>query len=143
MSLLLFSLSSINIENIIFIITSVIDIIAVSIIAISVIQIIYIFLKHNRKSFQLLQQRQSSSISNSNNIKRNFFISGLLLALEFEAANAILKMSVFTSIVIDKSSTSTSTTVSDNFMNNFIIFILVLSIRIAINQSLRRFNKNV
>jgi uncharacterized membrane protein len=143
LSLLLFSLSSINIENIIFIITSVIDIIAVSIIAISVIQIIYIFLKHNRKSFQLLQQRQSSSISNLNNIKRNFFISGLLLALEFEAANAILKMGVFTSIVIDKSSTSTSTTISDNFMNKFIIFILVLSIRIAINQSLRRFNKNV
>jgi hypothetical protein len=131
---ILFSLSSINTENIFFLITYIIDIIAISVISISVIQTIFYLLKYNLKSFQLVQQ---SSISNSNIIKRNF-ISGLLLALEFEAANAILKMGVFTSFVIDQS--SSSSTLSDNFINNFVIFIMVLFIRIAINHSFARFH---
>lgn len=143
-SFLPFSLSFINLQNIIFIITSVIDIIAVSIIAISIIQIIFYLLKYNHKSLHLLQE---SFFSNSIIVKRNF-ISGLLLALEFEAANAILKMGVFASLIISQfepsSSTSISTTtISDNFINNFIIFIIVLSVRIVINQSLRRFNQKI
>jgi hypothetical protein len=46
------------------------------------------------------------------------FIKGLLLALEFESANAILKMGVFTSII-----TGTITTFN---LNNFIFFIGIL-----------------
>jgi hypothetical protein len=124
--------SSINFENITFIITSIIDIIAITIIAITIIQIIIYFFKYNVKSLVI-----SSSNSDSTNIKK-IFISGLLLALEFEAANAILKMGVYTSLAIDKSVLSSST-ISDDFINNFIIFIMILSIRVAINQSLRRF----
>ncbi len=127
-------LSYINIEDIIFTITSLIDIIAVSVIAVSVIQTIYYLSIYNFKS--ILSSAKTKSISNSNIIQRNF-ITGLILALEFEAANTILKMGVFTSLVIDKS----SSTISDNFINNFIIFVMVISIRIAIKQSLGRFNK--
>jgi uncharacterized membrane protein len=127
-------LSYINIENIIFTITSLLDIIAVSVIAVSVIQTIYYLSIYNFKS--ILSSAKTKSISNSNNIKRNF-ITGLILALEFEAANTILKMGIFTSLVIDKS----SPTISDNFINNFIIFVMVISIRIAIKQSLGRFKK--
>ena len=132
---LLLLLPYINIEDIIFTITLVIDIIAISVIAVSVIQTIYYLSIYNFKS--ILSSAKTTSISNSNIIQRNF-ITGLILALEFEAANTILKMGVFTSLVIDKSSSST---LSDNFINNFIIFIMVISIRIAIKQSLGRFDK--
>ena len=126
----------INIEDIIFSITLAIDIIAVSVIAVSVIQTIYYLLIYNFKS--LLSSAKTTSISNSNIIQRNF-ITGLILALEFEAANTVLKMGVYTSLAIDKS--PSSSILSDNFINNFIIFIMVISIRIAIKQSLGRFNK--
>ena len=124
----------INIEDIIFTITLVIDIIAISVIAVTVIQTIYYLSIYNFKS--ILLSSKKSAISNSNIIQRNF-ITGLILALEFEVANTILRMGVFTSLVIDKS----STTLSDNFINNFIIFVMVISIRIAIKRSLGRFNK--
>ncbi len=123
----------INIEDIIFTITLVIDIIAISVIAVSVIQTIYYLLIYNFKS--LLSSAKTTSISNSTNIQRNF-ITGLILALEFEAANTVLKMGVYTSLAIEKSSSSSSI-LSDNFINNFIIFVMVISIRIAIKQSLR------
>ena len=126
-------LSYINIEDITFTITSLIDIIAVSVIAVSIIQTIYYLSIYNFKS--ILLSTKTKTISNSNVIQRNF-ITGLILALEFEAANTILKMGVFTSLVIDKS----SSTLSDNFINNFIIFVMVISIRIAIRRFLR-FNK--
>jgi hypothetical protein len=128
-------LTYINIEDIIFTITLVIDIIAISVIAVSVIQTIYYLLIYNFKS--LLSSAKTTSISNSNIIQRNF-ITGLILALEFEAANTVLKMGVYTSLAIDKSSSSI---LSDNFINNFIIFVMVISIRIAIKQSLGRFKK--
>ena len=128
-------LSYINIEDIIFTITSLIDIIAVSVIAVSVIQAIYFLSIYNIKS--ILSSAKTKSISNLNIIQRNF-ITGLILALEFEAANTILKMGIFTSLIIDKSS---STILSENFINNFIIFVMVISIRIAIKQSLGRFHK--
>ncbi len=124
----------INIEDIIFTITLVIDIIAISVIAVTVIQTIYYLSIYNFKS--ILLSSKKSAISNSNIIQRNF-ITGLILALEFEVANTILRMGVFTSLVIDKS----STTLSDNFINNLIIFVMVISIRIAIKQSLGRFRK--
>jgi len=59
--------------------------------------------------------------------------------LEFEAANTVLKMGVYTSLAIDKS--SSTTTLSDNFINNFIIFGMVITIRSAIKHSLGRFKK--
>jgi hypothetical protein len=124
----------INIEDIIFTITLVIDIIAISVIAVSVIQTIYYILIYSFKS--LLSSAKTTSISNSTNIQRNF-ITGLILALEFEAANTVLKMGVYTSLAIEKSSSSSSSILSDNFINNFIIFVMVISIRIAIKQSLR------
>ena len=127
-------LSYINIEDIIFTITSFIDIIPVSVIVVSVIQTIYYLSIYNFKS--ILSSAKTKTISNSNIIQSNF-ITGLILALEFEAANTILKMGVFTSLVIYKS----SSTISDNIINNFIIFVMVISIRIAIKRSLRRFNK--
>lgn len=131
---MLLLLPYINIEDIIFTITLIIDIFAISVITVSVIQTIYYLSIYNFKS--ILSSAKTTSISNSNIIHRNF-ITGLILALEFEAANTILRMGVFTSLVIDKS----SGTLSDNFINNFIIFVMVISIRIAIKQSLGRFNK--
>jgi hypothetical protein len=132
---LLLLLPYINTEDIIFTIILVIDIIAISVIAVSVIQTIFYLSIYNFKS--ILLSAKTTSISNSNIIHQNF-ITGLILALELEAANTILRMGVFTSLVIDKSS---STTLSDNFINNFIIFVTVISIRIVIKQSLGRFNK--
>ena len=132
---MLLLLPYINIEDIIFTITLVIDIIAISVIAVSVIQTIYYILIYSFKS--LLSSAKTTSISNSTNIQRNF-ITGLILALEFEAANTVLKMGVYTSLAIEKSSSSSSSSIlSDNFINNFIIFVMVISIRIAIKQSLR------
>ncbi len=126
----------INIEDIIFTITLVIDIFAISVIAVSVIQTIYYLSLYKFKSLLSSAAAKTTSISNLNIIQRNF-VTGFILALEFEAANTILKMGVFTSLVIDKS----STTLSDSFINNFIIFVMVISIRIAIKQSLGRFKK--
>ncbi len=62
------------------------------------------------------------------------FINSLLLALEFESANAILKMGMF---IINN--TNVDSQVSQD-INNFIFFVAVFSVRITINQTLRRFN---
>jgi hypothetical protein len=67
-------------------------------------------------------------------IKENF-IKGLLLALELESANAILKIGVFTSSLVGISTTASTSTFS---INNFIFFVGIFSVRIAINQTLRR-----
>jgi hypothetical protein len=69
-------------------------------------------------------------------LKENF-IKGLLLALELESANAILKMGVFTSDLVGISTTS-STSSSTFGINNFIFFVGIFSLRIAINRTLRR-----
>jgi hypothetical protein len=63
------------------------------------------------------------------------FIKGLLLALELESANAILKISVFTSSLVGISTTSSTSPFS---INNFIFFVGIFSVRIAINHTLRR-----
>jgi hypothetical protein len=63
-------------------------------------------------------------------------VRGLLFALELEAANAILKLGVFTSFLTG--ATLLSGTSSISIVNNFIFFIALLSVRIGINQGLRR-----
>ncbi len=71
-----------------------------------------------------------------NNIAIKNFIKSLLLALELESANAILKMGVFTSNITNVDSHTS------NNIDDFIFFVAVLSVRIAINQSLR-FNQQI
>jgi hypothetical protein len=73
-------------------------------------------------------------MKNKRKIAKENFIKGLLLALELESGNAILKLGIFTSIM---TGTITASTLN---MNNFIFFIGVLSVRIGINQTLRRFS---
>jgi hypothetical protein len=80
---------------------------------------------------KIIQQKQSM-------IKKNF-IRGLLLALELESANAILKMGIFTSLITQSFPSSPHLPSSLFNFNNFIFFVAVLSLRIAINQTLRRF----
>ncbi len=147
-----------NVQDFIFVITSIIDVFVATIVAISIFQVIIPMLKVTIKSLLFIDNRTFSSLPISNkrvgleeeeedNIQdkllrqkmyflKKSFIRGLLLALELESANAILKMGIFTSII---SGTSSSILSADN-INNFIFFVGVLSVRIAINQTLRRFN---
>jgi hypothetical protein len=71
-------------------------------------------------------------------IKKNF-VRGLLLALELESANVILKMGLFTSIMVEMQQPSLQLTTVQN-INNFIFFEAILSIRVAINQTLRKYS---
>jgi hypothetical protein len=66
------------------------------------------------------------------------FINSLLLALELESANAILKMGEFVSNATI--TTSSNFTTSSSNINNFIFFVSILTVRIAINQTLRKYN---
>jgi hypothetical protein len=68
-------------------------------------------------------------------IAKENFVRGLLLALEMESANAILKMCVFTSSLVGIPTTASTSTFS---INNFIFFVGIFSVRIAINQILRK-----
>jgi hypothetical protein len=114
-----------NAQSIIFIITRTIDIFVVFIIGVSAFQIfiplISTVIKFKEKD-------------NSSNIGVKSFISSLLLALELESANAILKMGLFISNNVNNDYLSAINN------NNFIFFVAVLSVRIAINQTLRRSN---
>ena len=111
-----------NIQDIIFIITKTIDFFVVLIIGISafqtIIPVVISIIKVKRKE--------------NNAIKS--FINSLLLALELESANAILKMGLFATTVISADHIILSNT------NNFIFFVVILSVRIAINQTLRRYS---
>jgi hypothetical protein len=118
-----------NISNIISTITKTIDFIVVLIIGISAIQAIYPIII----SLINLTKKNNSDYSS---IKS--FISSLLLALELESANAILKMGIFVSNATD--TISGNFTTSSNNVNNFIFFVAVLTVRIAINQTLRKYN---
>ncbi len=156
-----FFFSYINNQEFISLITSIIDIFVTIIIAVSVLQAIVPIIKAIIKSvvinlIQSRQQKKKKEISQGqatreenvqqkeNTIKRNF-IRGLLLALELESANAILKMGIFTFLITiahspsSPSTTSSSLSPSSASFNNFIFFVAVLSLRIAINQTLRRF----
>ena len=126
-----------NSQDIIFLITSFIDLFAIIVIGVSVSLSILPLLKTTIKSGSVTSKfseadQESCLTVNKRRIAKNNFIKGLLLALELESANAILKLGIFTSILTG--------TISTFNMNNFIFFIGLLSIRIAINQSLRRFN---
>ena len=61
--------------------------------------------------------------------------------MEFEAANTVLKMGVYTSLAIDKS--SSTTTLSDNFVNNFIIFGIVFLLELQSNTLLEDLRKEI
>lgn len=126
-----------NSQDIIFLITSFIDLFAIIVIGVSVSLSILPLLKTTIKSGSVTSKfseadQESDLTVNKRRIAKNNFIKGLLLALELESANAILKLGIFTSILTG--------TISTFNMNNFIFFIGLLSSRIAINQSLRRFN---
>lgn len=126
-----------NSQDIIFLITSFIDLFAIIVIGVSVSLSIIPLLKTTIKSGSVTSKfseadQESDLTVNKRRIAKNNFIKGLLLALELESANAILKLGIFTSILTG--------TISTFNMNNFIFFIGLLSSRIAINQSLRRFN---
>lgn len=152
-SLLILSLYSFNFQDFIFLITSVIDIFAATIIAISTFQAIIPMMKvtvistldvRNRlpsstSAQEKLVQRNDSRDTKQKGywIKKNF-VRGLLLALELESANAILKMGLFTSIMIEMQQPSLQLATTQN-ISNFIFFVAILSIRVAINQTLRRY----
>ena len=110
-------------------ITKTIDFFVVLIIGISTIQIIIpiiiSLIKINKKG-------------NNNNFAIKSFINSLLLALELESANAILKMGVFVSNATD--TMSNNPIALSNNINNFIFFVAVLSVRIVINQTLKRYS---
>ena len=147
----------INNQEFISLITSTIDIFVAIIIAVSVIQAIVPIIntiirsiiispitsrRQNKKDRSQAQATEDKIIQQKQSMIKKNFIRGLLLALELESANAILKMGIFTSLITQSSSSSfsllSSSSSSSNF-NNFIFFVAVLSLRIAINQTLRRF----
>jgi hypothetical protein len=134
-----------NIQAITFLITSFVDLFAIIVIAVSVSFSILPLMKTTIKSILFAsksavkkseEEDEEDQMKNKGKIAKENFIRGLLLALEFESANAILKMGVFTSIL-----TGTITASTFN-LNNFIFFVGVFSVRIAINQTLRRFSIN-
>jgi hypothetical protein len=116
-----------NVQYIISIITKTIDLFVVIVIGASALQTALPAL------IRKIGFRQKTK---ENNITIKNFIKSLLLALEMESANAVLKMGMFTI-----NTPNVDSHVSQN-TNNFIFFVAVLSVRIAINQTLRRFNIN-
>ncbi len=114
-----------DVQYIISMITKTVDFFVVLIIGISATQTI---LPAARSMLKLDKKTKDNNI-----IIRNF-VKGLLLALELESANAILKMGMFTLNITNVGSHMPKNT------NDFIFFVAVLSVRIAINQTLRRFS---
>ncbi len=110
--------------DIISIITRTIDLFAVLIIGVSALQAMV----------PLITSVVRDPIKRNNDVPIKGFINSVLLALESESANAILKMAAFASIA-----TGTTDHLTSGNINNFIFFVAVLSVRIAINQTLRRF----
>ena len=115
-----------NAQSIIFLVTRTIDIFVVFIIGVSAFQF-FVPLLLTVIKFKEKDKRSNNSIKS--------FISSLLLALELESANAILKMGLFISNNLNNDYLSA---ITNN--NNFIFFVAVLSVRIAINQALRKYN---
>ena len=131
-------------QNIISIITSVIDIFAIVVVAVSVFTTTLSLIKSSIASslpFVIKSSSDRQTATENYKLRRRVvkenFIKGLLLVLELESANAILKMGAFTSSLVGISSLSAKTF----SVNNFIFFVGILSVRIAINQILRRANK--
>jgi hypothetical protein len=130
-------------QSIISIITSIIDIFAIVVIAVTVFTSILPLIKSTAtlslpfliKSFSDRQTAKENYVLGRRRVIKENFIKGLLLALELESANAILKIGVFTSSLVGISTTASTITFS---INNFIFFVGIFSVRIAINQTLRR-----
>ena len=142
-------------------IISIIDAIAIAIVIISIIQAIKPFLMYSiRATFRSFDQ---TSIENTNddasndtsrdtqpkklligsryNSSKKSFVNGLLFALELESANAILKMGLFTASSVGLNSMLLQTQTPISVLGgNFLFFVLVLAVRIAINQTLHRFS---
>ena len=108
-------------------ITKTVDLLVVGVIGVSALQTVLPALRSTIKA------RQKSK---GNNIAIRSFIKSLLLALELESANAVLKMGMFALNAANADSHASQNT------HNFLFFVAVLSVRIAINQTLVRFNVN-
>jgi hypothetical protein len=136
---------------------------AIVIVIISIIQAIKPFLTYSiratfRSSFQTSIQNTNNNNNTDNGISadtqpkrlligsrynssKKSFVTGLLLALELESANAILKMGLFTASSVGLSSMLSQTQTPISVLDgNFLFFVIVFGIRIAINQTLRRFS---
>ena len=131
-------------QSIISIINSIIDIFAIVVIAVTVFTSILPLIKSAAAlplPFVIKSSSDRQTATENYKLRRRVvkenFIKGLLLALELESANAILKMGVFTSGLVGISTIS-STSSSTFGINNFIFFVGIFSVRIAINQTLRR-----
>ena len=130
-------------QSIISIINSIVDIFAIVVIAVTVFTSILPLIKNVAAlslSFIIKSSKDRQKTTEENYLLRRRavkenFIKGLLLALELESANAILKMGIFTSSLVGISTTLSTSTFN---INNFIFFVGIFSVRIAINQTLRR-----
>jgi hypothetical protein len=124
-------------------ITQMLDFFAVTIIAVSVIQAI---ISRVTTEFNFHFSYNSNILTNKNqnnkdlkdeSSQRNMWIrdliNGLLLALEFESASAIIKLGIFTTRITNSESIT-------NNLEEFIFIVSILFLRIVLNQSLRRFN---
>ena len=130
-------------QRIISIINSIVDIFAIVVIAVTVFTSILPLIKNVGAlslSFIIKSSKDRQKTIEENYLLRRRavkenFIKGLLLALELESANAILKIGIFTSSLVGISTTLSTSTFN---INNFIFFVGIFSVRIAINQTLRR-----
>lgn len=133
------------IVDILTITTRILDFIAVTIIALSIFQLAVskVFSMHN---FAFPSDKNGHGSSRKYNVfKMKLFkgnislgdlVKGLLLALEFESASAIIKLGIFTTSI-----TLLSAPLSSN-IDKFAFFVGILTLRIALNQSLRRYKFN-
>ena len=144
--------------NFIQLVTQLIDIMAIAIVLISIVQAIKPFLSYIiRATFRTSSQISIGDVDNNTNTSKgaekrlmtgngynsskNSFVKGLLLALELESANAILKMGIFTASSVGLNPLLVQSHVySQAFGSNFLFFVVIFSLRIAINQTLRRFS---
>lgn len=130
-------------QNIISIITSIVDIFAIVVVAVTFFTSTFPLIKSAAAlslPFLIKSTTERRKTTEENYLLRRRaakenFIKGLLLALELESANAILKIGVFTSSLVGISTTSSTSTFN---ISNFIFFVGIFSVRIAINQTLRR-----
>ena len=130
-------------QNIISIITSIVDIFAIVVVAVTFFTSTFPLIKSAAAlslPFLIKSTTDRRKTTEENYLLRRRaakenFIKGLLLALELESANAILKIGVFTSSLVGISTTSSTSTFN---ISNFIFFVGIFSVRIAINQTLRR-----
>jgi hypothetical protein len=130
-------------QSIISTISSMIDIFAIAVIGVSVFGSIPALIKTTATlplPFLIRSPPERQTATENYLVRRRVvkenLIRGLLLALELESANAILKMGVFTSGVVGIYITSSSTNTFG--INNFIFFVAIFSLRIAINRALTR-----